>query len=283
MNDSRCAGAAGAVRRGNRMEGLVVSDKESMPADQVRAGAAPIDAVRAVDLHMNFAGVKALNGVDFALAAGETVGVLGPNGSGKTTFVNCLSGVLVPTSGDVWLEGHRITRTARNRRAKSGMIRTFQNLRLFMGMTVAENIEIGLGASGRISADERRTRVRAALRAQDLLDVAHRPAGELPYGVQRRTEIARALIAQPSVLLLDEPGAGLGKGECDILVDALRDAKRVLNCAILIIDHNVPFVASLADRMILLSGGRVAKSARPKELLADPSVAEIYLGKSAHA
>ena len=236
--------------------------------------------LEAIDLHMSFAGVRALNGVNFSLSGEEVVGVLGPNGSGKTTLVNCLSGVLLPTQGKVLQEGRDITRTPRDRRARHGLVRTFQGLRLFNGLTVAENVEVGLAAAPKDHAGQRREEVRAALEAQDLLPISDRRVSELPYGAQRRTEIARALIARPRVLLLDEPGAGLGREECEILAELLRKARHAYGCAMFLIDHNVPFVAALADRMILLAGGKVVRQGTPRELLSDPIVADIYLGRS---
>lgn len=234
------------------------------------------------DVHMNFSGVKALNGVDFTLAAGECVGVLGPNGSGKTTFVNCLSGVLTPTAGRVDFDGRDITRSPRDTRARHGLIRTFQNLRLFNRLSVAENVRIGLSSIARLSSGAASEQVVAAIEAQDLVSVAGERVGELPYGVQRRVEIARALISRPRVLLLDEPGAGLGHDECDILARALTRAREDFNCSILIIDHNVPLVAALSDRMILLADGKIVRDASPSVLLSDPTVADIYLGRSSH-
>lgn len=245
-----------------------------------RAAGTLSNRLEAIDVHMNFAGVMALDGVNFSLNGAEIVGVLGPNGSGKTTLVNCLSGVLLPTSGRILHDGRDITQMSRDRRARHGLIRTFQNLRLFNGLTVAENVEAGLAAAPRQYSAQRREQVRVALEAQDLLAVSGRRAGELPYGVQRRTEIARALIARPRVLLLDEPGAGLGHEECEILAISLRNARQAYGCAMLLIDHNVPFVASLADRMTLLAGGRVVREGAPNDVLSDPIVSEIYLGKS---
>jgi branched-chain amino acid transport system ATP-binding protein len=252
-------------------------------------GAAGIDvtsrgsdlALDVVDLHMRFAGVKALDGLNLTLRNDEVVGVLGPNGSGKTTMVNCLSGILRPTAGLVAQHGREITRTSAARRAKGGLVRTYQNLRLFSDLTVAENVEVGLFAGVALSAAHRRERLRQTLESHDLIDVARSRAGELPYGTQKRVEIARALISRPAVLLLDEPAAGLGQDEAERLSAALSLARKEHRCSIILIDHNVPFVAALADRMVLLAGGKIVRDAAPNELLADPAVAEMYLGKAA--
>jgi ABC-type branched-subunit amino acid transport system ATPase component len=230
---------------------------------------------------MRFAGVTALDGIELEIQPGETVGVLGPNGSGKTTLVNCLSGVLRPSAGTIRLDGRDVTRMPMSARAHHGVVRTFQNLRLFGGLTAAENVEIGLATLHRLNPAERRARVLAALHAQNIEDVAGRTVRELPYGVQRRVEIARALVTEPALLLLDEPGAGLGQAECEALAAALIETRRSTGCSILLIDHNVPFVSSVSDRLVLVAGGKVVRNAAPAALLADPTVAEFYLGKSA--
>lgn len=231
-------------------------------------------------LVMRFSGVTALDGIDLQIAADQVVGVLGPNGSGKTTLVNCLSGVLRPSAGHIRLGQKDITPTAMTVRARHGIVRTFQNLRLFGSLTAAENVEVGLATLPHLKWSDRRSRVLAALKAQDIVGIAGRVVRELPYGVQRRVEIARALIAEPSLLLLDEPGAGLGQAECEALAAALAVARRATGCSILLIDHNVPFVSSISDRLVLLAGGRIVRDAAPATLLADPTVAEFYLGKS---
>ena len=231
---------------------------------------------------MRFSGVTALDGVNLDIAAEQVVGVLGPNGSGKTTFVNCLSGVLRPSAGAVRFEQKEVTLTAMSVRARHGIVRTFQNLRLFGSLTAAENVEVGLATLSHLKWSDRRSRVLAALKAQDILGFASRTVRELPYGVQRRVEIARALVAEPTLLLLDEPGAGLGTAECEALAGALAAARRSTGCSILLIDHNVPFVSSISDRLVLLAGGRIVRDAAPAALLADPTVAEFYLGKSAN-
>jgi ABC-type branched-subunit amino acid transport system ATPase component len=231
------------------------------------------------DLHKQYSGVKVLQGVNLGIAPGEIVGVLGPNGAGKTTLINCLSGVIRPTSGNILHDGRDITTMTTARRATRGIVRTFQNLRLFGSLSAAENVDAGLTRLGRLARNDRVERIQKTLSAQGVLQVADRPVRELPYGVQRRVEIARALIAVPNMLLLDEPGAGLGTAECELLSKALLTAREEFGCGILLIDHNVPFIASIADRLVLLAEGRIVRDAPPAELLADPIVASIYLGK----
>ena len=226
----------------------------------------------------NFGGTKALGGVSLALSPGETVGMLGPNGSGKTTLVNCISGVLRPSSGRVLLGGVDVSRWSRVRRARNGLVRTYQNLRLFSDMTVTENIEVGIVAQGRESAAVRRRRVEAAIEEQQLTAVARTPVRSLSYGQQRRTEIARALISRPRVLLLDEPAAGLGDGERALLGAAIARATKEWDCALLLIDHAVDFVLESSDRIVVLHEGLKLCEGTPAEIQKDSRVTDVYLG-----
>lgn len=226
----------------------------------------------------NFGGTKALGGVSLALSPGETVGMLGPNGSGKTTLVNCISGVLRPSSGRVLLGGVDASRWSRVRRARNGLVRTYQNLRLFSDMTVTENIEVGIVAQGRESAAVRRRRVEAAIEEQQLTAVARTPVRSLSYGQQRRTEIARALISRPRVLLLDEPAAGLGDGERALLGAAIARATKEWDCALLLIDHAVDFVLESSDRIVVLHEGLKLCEGTPAEIQKDSRVTDVYLG-----
>jgi branched-chain amino acid transport system ATP-binding protein len=228
-----------------------------------------------------FEGVVALDGVDIALEPGRVTGLLGPNGSGKTTLVNCLSGVLSPTAGTIELGGIRIEALARERRARLGLVRTYQNLRLFPALSVAENVETGLFADYPTpTGTARRRLVEEALRLQGLGSYAHRAVGTLPYGLQKRTEIARALIARPRILLLDEPAAGLGAVDWRSLVASLQQAREEMGFGMLLIDHNVAFVTALADTLTVLANGRLILSGDPQRVLGDSEVARIYLGDS---
>jgi branched-chain amino acid transport system ATP-binding protein len=230
------------------------------------------------DLAKRFGGVQALRGVSMSIDPGEILGMLGPNGSGKTTLVNCISGVLEPTAGRVMLDGHDITRWSRIRRARHGLIRTYQNLRLFSDMTAAENIEAGLVAIKRASARSRREHVAQALESQRLTSVARTPVRALAYGQQRRVEVARALVGRPRVLVLDEPAAGLGEGETSVLREAVLRARDEFGCAVLLIDHAVNFVLDLSDRVVVLHEGSVLCQGPPAEIQRNPEVATVYLG-----
>lgn len=235
-------------------------------------------ALHVVELAKSFGGVRALNGVTIEVAPGEVLGLLGPNGSGKTTLVNCISGVLEPTGGRVQLQGRDVTRWSRSRRARAGLVRTYQNLRLFGDLTVAENVEVGL-LGGRVAGGaDRRERVLAALRAQDLIGLERETVRELSYGQQRRVEIARALVARPRMLLLDEPAAGLGEEETAELRATIANAREDLGCGVILIDHDVSFVLGISDRVIVLHEGALLRSGSPDEIRDDPTVAEVYLG-----
>lgn len=239
----------------------------------------PSGTIELFDLAKHFGGTQALRGVSLSIASGEVLGMLGPNGSGKTTLVNCVSGVLRPTTGKVLLDGKDITHLSRVRRAHHGLIRTYQNLRLFADLTVAENVEAGIIASRRESAASRRHEVAKALDAQRLTDLARTRVRVLAYGQQRRVEIARALVSRPRMLLLDEPAAGLGDGEKALLREAVRRARSEWGCGVLLIDHAVNFVLDLSDRVVVLHEGRELCQGAPHEIQGNAEVADIYLGK----
>lgn len=238
--------------------------------------------LRAAGLSKRFEGVVALDGVDIEIDAGATIGLLGPNGSGKTTLVNCLSGVLKPTGGEVEGFGHRITHLPRERRARLGLVRTYQNLRLFRELSVAENVAAGIAAMP-LSGHERRQRIAGEIEAHGLGPVARRAVGTLAYGLQKRTEIARALIARPRILLLDEPAAGLGAEDADSLAEAIETSRERLGFGMLLIDHNVAFVTRLANRLMVLANGRIIRTGSVEEVLDDAEVARIYLGEIGNA
>jgi ABC-type branched-subunit amino acid transport system ATPase component len=223
-------------------------------------------------LGKRFGGVVAVSAVDLEVADGELLGVIGPNGSGKTTVVNCVSGVLRPTAGAILFDGQDVSRWPRPRRARAGLLRTFQNLRLFSELTVTENVEVGA------STRRGRADVRRLLREFGLAPHARRAVCDLPYGFQRRVEIARALAGRPRLLLLDEPAAGLSESERDGLSETLLDVRRELGTSMLVIDHDMTFMLRTCERMVALHEGRTVFSGTPHEVLAHPQVVESYLG-----
>jgi branched-chain amino acid transport system ATP-binding protein len=232
-------------------------------------------------LSKNFGGVRALTSVDLSVGAGETVGLIGPNGSGKTTLVNCVSGVLAASEGTVALEGRNITRMSRARRARAGLGRTYQSLRLFKDMTVAENVECGLVSLGRNRPAARRRRVVEELERHNLADLSHVLVSDLSYGQQRRVEIARTLVSDPRMLLLDEPAAGLGDEETAELREMLVLTRQRLGLSVVIIDHDVSLIMAISDRITVLKEGHVLFSGLPSDVARDPEVIAAYLGTRA--
>ena len=226
-----------------------------------------------------FGGVTALAGVDLEIAKGEVLGLIGPNGSGKTTLVNCISGVLEIDEGEIVLEGRRITRAARARRARAGLARTFQNPRLFAELTVRENVAVGLNA---LAARPARgdDRVDALLARLGLVEYDRTVVSSLPYGYQRRVEIARALAGRPVVLLLDEPAAGLNDGETAGLRDLLRELRRDDEISIIVIDHDMSLIMGVSDRIQVLDEGQVIFMGAPADAFKQRHVVEAYLGTS---
>jgi ABC-type branched-subunit amino acid transport system ATPase component len=223
-----------------------------------------------------FGGVTALDGVDLALDDGEILGLIGPNGSGKTTLVNCISGALAIDEGEIALAGRSIARAGRVRRARAGIARTFQNLRLFRDLTVRENVAVGVNAARRegCAAPD----VEALLARLRLADCSREVVSSLPYGRQRRVEIARALAGSPAVLLLDEPAAGLNDAETEELLVLLREIRTQDACSLVVIDHDMNLVIEVSERIQVLDGGRVIYDGAPREALKQPHVVEAYLG-----
>ncbi|AZO45013.1 ABC transporter ATP-binding protein [Mesorhizobium sp. M7D.F.Ca.US.005.01.1.1] len=228
-----------------------------------------------------FGGVRALRSASLACEAGEILGLIGPNGAGKSTLVNAISGVLKPDTGSVRLAGKEITGHGPEYCARAGVARTFQTIRLFKDLTVRQNVEVAHitcqavrpEAAARIGVDQ--------LLAQYQLDgFADVPAGTLSYGSQRRLEIARALALGPSLLLLDEPAAGLNEGESETLAVAIEGIRRDVGCATIVIDHDLRFINRLCDRLCVMDQGQVIASGQTEAVWRDPRVIEVYVGQS---
>ena len=213
--------------------------------------------------------------MDLEVGEREVLGLIGPNGSGKTTLVNCISGVLEIDGGEIALRSRRVTRASRPRRARAGLARTFQTPRLFAELTVRENVAVGLTALGRRRG--RGDRVEPLLERLGLQDLSRQVVSSLPYGHQRRVEIARALAGEPTVLLLDEPAAGLNDAETAELRELLREI-RGDGCSILVIDHDMSLIMGVSDRIQVLDEGRVIFTGAPEEAFKQKDVVEAYLG-----
>jgi branched-chain amino acid transport system ATP-binding protein len=235
------------------------------------------DALVAEDVTVAFSGVKALDGVTFLCRPGEIVGLIGPNGSGKTTLLNALSGFLEPASGTVRFCGEKTRGWSPQRHARRGLARTFQGVRPFAQLTVRENIEvgaIGVGASRR----EARGRASELLEELGLADHAATWAGILPAGSKRRLGIARALAAEPSFLLLDEPAAGLYEAETDAVIDFIGKIGETRRIGITLVEHDMRVVMRLCERVHVLDNGATLAEGSPSEIRTNERVLEAYLG-----
>ena len=229
---------------------------------------------------VRYGGVDALRNVTLTVERGRVLGLIGPNGAGKTTLVNATTGLASLASGTISLDGRRIDGLPPHRIARAGIARTYQNIRLFGALDVGANLAAGAFARpGRLSAAETATLLeRAGIGAVDL---AAR-AGSLPYGDQRRLEIARALAGAPAVLMLDEPAAGMNPSETTRLVDTIR-AIAAGGIAVLLIEHDMPLVRAACDAVVVLNFGEVIARGTPAEVGRDPVVVEAYLGTGAEA
>uniref|UniRef100_UPI003D0F4DAC branched-chain amino acid ABC transporter ATP-binding protein/permease n=1 Tax=Roseibium sp. TaxID=1936156 RepID=UPI003D0F4DAC len=232
--------------------------------------------LRAEHLTMRFGGLTAVNDVSLQVQPGEIVGLIGPNGSGKTTCLNMLSGVLRATEGKIFRGDEELTGLSTQKVAERGIARTFQNIRLFSTLSVHQNVLVAaLSTKGGTDAY---ARAHAALARLGLLDKAAEDAGTLSYGDQRRVEIARALACQPSILFLDEPAAGMNRNETEDLMTRLRDLSSELGIGILLVDHDLHLINQLCSRIVVLNEGRLIAEGKPEEIRKNPAVVEAYLG-----
>jgi branched-chain amino acid transport system ATP-binding protein len=253
----------------------------------------PKDAALTVtDLVVRFGGVTALAGVSFTVPRGEVCGLIGPNGAGKTTLFDCVSRLTRPRSGRIELAGRDLLALPAHRVPELGVARTFQHLGLVPSLSVRENVMLGAQGAGtgflpaalRLPGSrsrERRLRDRAdaVLDRLALADIAARPAAGLPYGTLKRIELARALAAEPDLLMLDEPASGLSHEEVDELAGVIEDVRA--DMTVLLVEHHMGMVMRLSDTVVVLDFGRVVATGTPDEVREDPAVLTAYLGTPA--
>ena len=255
-----------------------------------------MDAAPTLSVHglsLSFGGLRALSEVGFTVPQGSITAVIGPNGAGKTSLFNCISGFYRPSAGSVVFEGRDMARVPPPRRARLGLARTFQNIALFRGMTVLDNIKLGRHAHmhsslldgllywGRAAREEASVRRDIEERVIDFLEIdhiRHRPVGSLAYGLRKRVELARALAMQPRLLMLDEPVAGMNREETEDMARFILDVQAEWGVTILMVEHDMGLVMDISDHVVVLNFGRVIAEGRPAEVTANPDVIRAYLG-----
>ena len=253
--------------------------------------AAPLLQVDGVTLA--FGGVKALSGVGFGVQPGSITAVIGPNGAGKTSLFNTISGFYRPTAGSIRFKGQDITRIPAPQRARMGLGRSFQNIALFRGMTVLDNIKLGrhahlktnvfdalfyLGRARREEAELRRDIEERIIDFLEIDHIRHASVAALPYGLQKRVEMARALAMQPEILMLDEPVAGMNREETEDMARFILDVRAEWGVTVLMVEHDMGMVMDLSDHVVVLNFGQVIAQGTPAVVQADPEVNRAYLG-----
>jgi branched-chain amino acid transport system ATP-binding protein len=241
---------------------------------------------------LTFRGLAALVDVSFAVEEGKVVSLIGPNGAGKTSVLNCVSGRYTPDSGDIRLDGSSLLSWRPHRRTMAGLSRTFQNIALFRGLSVLDNLMVGrhsrLGygllasilyfGPARRKEDAHRRRVEDVIDFLGLSPHRHSPAGRLPYGVQKRVELGRALAAEPRLILLDEPMAGMNLEETEDMARYILDINEEWGTTVLLVEHDMGVVMDISDQIVVLDFGQVLAGGTPAEVSSDPAVISAYLG-----
>ncbi|MDY3005431.1 ABC transporter ATP-binding protein [Anaerococcus sp. AGMB00486] len=244
------------------------------------------------NISISFGGLKAVNGFNLDVKEGDLIGLIGPNGAGKTTVFNMLSGVYSPTEGSIFLDGESVGGLGVYKVSQKGVSRTFQNIRLFDYLSVIDNVKLAMNQDMRYNVisgmlrlksywqEEREATKRALeiLKILDLQSYANDSAGNLPYGAQRKLEIARAIATNPKLLLLDEPAAGMNAIETEALMDTIRMIRDKYKLAIVLIEHDMKLVLGICERLLVLNHGIVIAEGNPREVVKKEEVVSAYLG-----
>jgi branched-chain amino acid transport system ATP-binding protein len=248
------------------------------------------------DINLHFGGIMALNGVGFDVREGEIFAIIGPNGAGKTSIFNCISGLYSPDSGEILFKGKNILNMSPFKRAQLGLARSFQNIELFKGMTVIDNLMLGRHIHmrtnlftgglwfGKARTEEIRHRevVEEIIDFLEIQDIRKKPVGTLAYGLQKRVELGRALTMDPKVLLLDEPMAGMNAEETEDMARFVLDINEERDITVVLIEHDMGVVMDISDRICTLDFGERISLGKPAEIQADPKVVSAYLGEEEH-
>ena len=247
----------------------------------------------AKDISISFGALKAVDSFNLEINSGELIGLIGPNGAGKTTVFNILTGVYNASSGEYTLDGENVIKTSTSALVKKGLARTFQNIRLFKYLSVLDNVVAAYNfrmkygiLSGMLrfpnfwrEEKEAKEKAMALLKIFDLDKYAGMHAGNLPYGEQRKLEIARAMATEPKILLLDEPAAGMNPKETEDLMNTIKLIRDKFGIAVLLIEHDMKLVLGICERLVVLNYGKILASGKPNEVINNPQVIEAYLGK----
>ncbi|MFS0576982.1 ABC transporter ATP-binding protein [Sporosarcina sp. 179-K 3D1 HS] len=245
------------------------------------------------NVSLQFGGVKALDSVTYHIEEGEIFSLIGPNGAGKTSMLNCISGLYQPTNGSIRFKGQEIINMKPFMRTTLGIARAFQNIALFAHMSVLDNLKLGRHTLmnsgpltggffiGKASNEEiaHRRKVEEVIEFLELQDIRHTPVGTLPYGLQKRVEVGRALALGPELILLDEPMAGMNNAEKDLMARFILDMHEVMNTTVVLIEHDLGIVMSLSDHIAVLDFGKRIGFGTPEEIQKNPDVIKAYIGE----
>jgi branched-chain amino acid transport system ATP-binding protein len=271
---------------------ILNNDHESI--SEVHKGGFIVGPILEIEnVSLQFGGVKALDNVSYHIEKGEIFSLIGPNGAGKTSMLNCISGLYQPTTGSIRYKGQEIVNMKPYNRTTLGIARAFQNIALFAHMSVLDNLKLGrhtLMSSGALSGGvyvgkasneeiEHRKKVEEVIEFLELQDIRHTPVGTLPYGLQKRVEVGRALALGPELILLDEPMAGMNNTEKDLMARFILDMHEVMEITVVLIEHDLGIVMNLSDHIAVLDFGKRIGFGTPEEIQKNPDVIKAYIGE----